>query len=58
MVPLKLAEWTGNVDLVVVHMDDFDVVLVMEFLLEYKVIPMPMAKCLIVTSNNLTWIYI
>lgn len=31
-VPLKLAKWTWSVDLVVMHMDDFDVVLGMEFL--------------------------
>jgi len=53
-VPLQVAEWTGNGDLVVVRMDDFDVVLGMEFLLEHKVIPMPLAKWLIVTSNNPT----
>ena len=53
-VPLQLAEWTGSVDLVVVRMNDFDVVLGMEFLLEHKVIPMPLAKCLIVTNNNPT----
>ncbi|KAA0046199.1 RNA-directed DNA polymerase-like protein [Cucumis melo var. makuwa] len=30
-------------------MDDFDVVLGMEFLLEHQVIPMPLAKCLVIT---------
>ncbi|TYK25834.1 uncharacterized protein E5676_scaffold436G00420 [Cucumis melo var. makuwa] len=31
-------------------MDDFDVVLGMEFLLEHQVIPMPFAKCLVITG--------
>ncbi|XP_023550586.1 uncharacterized protein LOC111808682 [Cucurbita pepo subsp. pepo] len=46
-VPFKIGDWTGELDLVVVRMDDFDVVLGMEFLLEHKVIPMPLAKCLL-----------
>ena len=54
-VPLQLAGWTGNVDLVVVRMDDFDVVLGMEFLLEHKVIPMPLAKCLIAPAAIPQW---
>lgn len=53
-VPFQLVEWTGNDDLVVVCMDDFDVMMGMEFLLEHKVIPMPLIKCLIVTRNNPT----
>ena len=36
-VPFKLGAWTGELDLVEVRMDDFDVVLEMEFLLEHKV---------------------
>ncbi|KAA0041961.1 Asp_protease_2 domain-containing protein [Cucumis melo var. makuwa] len=31
-------------------MDDFDVVLGMEFLLEHQVIPMPLTKCLVITG--------
>ena len=53
-VPFKLGAWTGELDLVVVCMDNFDVVLGMEFLLEYKVIPMPLAKCLVITDCNPT----
>lgn len=30
-------------------MDDFDEVLGMKFLLEHKVIPIPLAKCLVIT---------
>ena len=53
-VPFKLEAWTEELVLVVVHMDDFDVVLGMEFLLEHKIIPMPLAKCLVITDRNPT----
>ena len=36
-VRFKLGAWTEELDLVEVCMDDFDVVLEMEFLLEHKV---------------------
>ena len=52
--PFKLGTWTGEMDLVVVRMDDFDVVLGMDFLLEHKVIPMPLAKCLVIIDHNPT----
>ncbi|KAA0063442.1 gag-asp_proteas domain-containing protein [Cucumis melo var. makuwa] len=48
---IKLGEWKGPVDFVVVKMDDFDVVQGMEFLLEDKVIPMPSAKCIAITGS-------
>ncbi|TYK03044.1 uncharacterized protein E5676_scaffold46G001390 [Cucumis melo var. makuwa] len=48
---IKLGGWKGPVDFVVVKMDDFDVVLGMEFLLEHQVIPMPSAKCLAITGS-------
>ncbi|KAA0058239.1 uncharacterized protein E6C27_scaffold274G005640 [Cucumis melo var. makuwa] len=47
---IKLEGWKGSVDFVVVKMDDFDVVLGMEFLLE-QVIPMPSARCLVITGS-------
>ncbi|KAA0035082.1 uncharacterized protein E5676_scaffold1369G00110 [Cucumis melo var. makuwa] len=47
---IKLGGWKGPVDFVVVKMDDFDVVLGMEFLFEHQVIPMPSAKCLAITG--------
>src|ERR1051325_147994 len=53
-VTITLGSWVGQTDFVVVKMDDFDVVLGMEFLLEHKVIPMPLAKCLVVTGSNPT----
>ena len=53
-VPLKLGAWSGVMDLVVVRMDDFGVVLGMDFLLERKVLPMPLAKCLVITDHNPT----
>ena len=43
-------------NLVVVRMDDFDVVLRMDFLLEHKVNPIPLAKCLVITDHNPTLI--
>ncbi|KAA0049773.1 Asp_protease_2 domain-containing protein [Cucumis melo var. makuwa] len=48
---IKLGGWKGPVDFVVVKMDDFDVVLGMEFLLEHQVIPMPSVKCLVITGS-------
>ena len=53
-VPFKLGASTGELDLVVVRMDNFDVVLGMEFLLEHKVKPIPLAKCLVITDRNPT----
>lgn len=35
-------------------MDDFDVVLEMNFILEHKVTPMPLAKCSVATGSNKT----
>ncbi|KAL0546314.1 hypothetical protein IC582_016221 [Cucumis melo] len=51
---IRLGGWSGLVDFVVVKMDDFDVVLGMEFLLEHQVIPMPLAKCLVITGSTLS----
>ncbi|KAA0037095.1 uncharacterized protein E5676_scaffold453G00070 [Cucumis melo var. makuwa] len=48
---IKLGGWKGRVDFVVVKMDDFDVVLGMEFLLEHQVIPMPSTRCLVITGS-------
>ncbi|TYK09914.1 uncharacterized protein E5676_scaffold16G00270 [Cucumis melo var. makuwa] len=48
---IKLGGWKCSIDFVVVKMDDFDVVLKMEFLLEHQVIPMPSAKCLAITGS-------
>ena len=53
-VPLKLGAWSGEMDLVMVRIDDFHVVLGMDFLLEQKVIPMPLTKCLVITNHNPT----
>ncbi|KAL0545180.1 hypothetical protein IC582_020327 [Cucumis melo] len=49
---IRLEGWSGLVDFVVVKMDDFDVVLGMEFLLEHQVIPMPLVKCLVITGST------
>ncbi|KAA0061347.1 uncharacterized protein E5676_scaffold692G00290 [Cucumis melo var. makuwa] len=48
---IKLGGWRGPVDFVVVKMDDFDVVLGMDFLLEHQVIPIPSAKCRAITGS-------
>ncbi|XP_022992357.1 uncharacterized protein LOC111488689 [Cucurbita maxima] len=53
-VTFKLGAWTGELDFVVVRMNDFNVVLEMGFLLEHKVNPMPLAKCLVITDHNPT----
>ncbi|KAA0039097.1 uncharacterized protein E5676_scaffold2047G00180 [Cucumis melo var. makuwa] len=47
---MKLGGWKGLVDFVVVKMDNFDVVLGMEFLFDHQVILMPLAKCLVITD--------
>ncbi|KAA0051690.1 uncharacterized protein E6C27_scaffold60G00710 [Cucumis melo var. makuwa] len=49
---IRLGGWSGLVDFVVVKMDDFDVVLGMEFLLEQQVIPMPLANCLVIIGST------
>ncbi|TYK02128.1 gag-asp_proteas domain-containing protein [Cucumis melo var. makuwa] len=48
---IKLGGWKGPVDFVVVKMDDFDVVLGIEFLLEHQVILMSSARCLLITGS-------
>ncbi|KAA0047475.1 uncharacterized protein E5676_scaffold507G00670 [Cucumis melo var. makuwa] len=48
---IRLGGWSDFVDFVVVKMDNFDVVLGMEFLLEHQLIPMPLAKCLVITRS-------
>lgn len=45
-VPFKLGSWEDHVDLVVVLMDDFDVILSMNFLVEKKVISIYAANSL------------
>ena len=51
---LKLGTWSSLVHFVIVKIDDFDVVLGMEFLLEHKVIPIPLANCLVITGSTPT----
>ncbi|KAA0056159.1 Asp_protease domain-containing protein [Cucumis melo var. makuwa] len=47
---IKLEGWNGPADFVVAKMNDFDMVLGMEFLLEHQMILMPLAKCLVITE--------
>ena len=44
---IKIGTWTGQL-----YMDDFDIVLGMNFLLEHKVILTPIAKCLVVRGST------
>ena len=48
---IQLGGWRGPVNFVDVGMDDFDVVLRMEFLLEHQVILTPSAKCLVIIRS-------
>ena len=50
--PIKLGTWIGQTDFAIVKMDEFDIVLRTNFLLEHKVIPMPLAKSLVITGSN------
>ena len=47
----SLGTMSGQVDFVIIKVDDFDVVLGMKFLLEHKVISIPLAKCLVITGS-------
>ncbi|TYJ96993.1 gag-asp_proteas domain-containing protein [Cucumis melo var. makuwa] len=51
---LKLGKWRGDVYLVMIRIDDFNMLLGIEFLLKHKVIPMPLAQCMVVTSGSST----
>ena len=55
---IRLEGWNSLIDFMVVKMDDFHVVLGMEFLLEHKMIPMPLAKCSVITGSTPTVIQI
>ncbi|XP_039053116.1 uncharacterized protein LOC120195059 [Hibiscus syriacus] len=45
-VSIKLGSWEGSVDFTVSHMDDFDVVLGLDFMMASQVIPVPASSCL------------
>ncbi|XP_060673257.1 uncharacterized protein LOC125420382 [Ziziphus jujuba] len=51
-VPLKLGTWEDRVDLIVVPMDDFDVILGMDFLVKKKAIPIPAANSLLMMGEQ------
>ena len=51
---IKLETWTGQTNFVIVKIDDFNIVLGIDFLLEHKVIHMPLVKCLVVIRSNET----
>ena len=51
-VMVKLGLWQGRADFMVSWMDDFDMVLGMEFLLAYYVIPVPTASSLMIMGGD------
>ncbi|KAJ7943087.1 Retrotransposon protein, putative, Ty3-gypsy subclass [Quillaja saponaria] len=51
-VSVKLRTWEGRVDFVVAKIDDFDVVLGMEFMLTHKAIPIPAASSLMIMGEQ------
>ncbi|KAJ7957699.1 Retrovirus-related Pol polyprotein from transposon gypsy [Quillaja saponaria] len=51
-VSVKLGTWEGRVDFVVAKIDDFDVVLGMEFMLTHKAIPIPAASSLMIMGEQ------
>ncbi|PWA81445.1 hypothetical protein CTI12_AA187700 [Artemisia annua] len=53
-VRAKIGEWEGTVDLPVVPMDDFDVVLGLEFLDKVRAFPMPFANTLCILDGGKT----
>lgn len=51
-VPVKLGEWEGRTNLTAVPLDDFQVILGMEFLRETKAVPMPFAGSLCMLGDH------
>ena len=51
-VLVKPSSWQGRVDFVVTQMDDFDVVLGMEFLIAYHLILMPAVNSLMIMGGD------
>lgn len=49
---VKLGSWEGKTYLVVVEMDDFDIILGMDFLLEHKAVPIPNARNLLIMGER------
>ena len=47
---MKLGAWSRKMDLIVVGKDDLDMVFGMDFLLEHKVIPIPLTKCIVIPA--------
>ena len=49
---VKVGSWQGREDFVVTQIDDFDVVLGMEFLIAHHVILMPMTNSLMIMGGD------
>ena len=53
-VLIKLGSWQMRVDFMVARMDEFDLVLGMEFLLTHHVILVPVTDCLMIMGKDLS----
>ena len=49
---MNIGTWEGTTDLIAVKMDDFDVILGMEFLAEKGVIPIPSTGSLLIMGKK------
>ena len=50
---VKIDTWEGTTDLIALRIDDFDVILGMEFLVEKGVIPIPSTRNLLIMGERL-----
>ena len=51
-IPCKLGPWSGEIPFTIASMDDFDVVLGLDFLVDTRALPVPAAKCLLILGEN------
>jgi hypothetical protein len=52
VVPLKVGEWSGKVNLLIVPLDDFEIILGNEFFVLAKVIPMPFLGGMLIIDES------
>ncbi|KAF2282493.1 hypothetical protein GH714_044032 [Hevea brasiliensis] len=51
-VSCQMGPWNGEIDFTVIPLDDFDVVIGMEFLKKARAIPIPIADCLLLMGDK------
>ncbi|KAF2325465.1 hypothetical protein GH714_028959 [Hevea brasiliensis] len=51
-VSCQMGSWNGEIDFTVIPLDDFDVVIEMEFLKKARAIPIPIADCLLLMGDK------